>query len=115
MRISDWSSDVCSSDLKGADVRRDEEGDRPQQGLADAALRLWRFQHLDDSRLFADQARLGRQGRGAGDREPARRRRIWQGVARRRADRTSAVEGKGVSVRVGPGGRRDIKKKKKNS
>src|SRR3546814_8470122 len=33
MRISDWSSDVCSSDLQGADVSADPERSRDASGL----------------------------------------------------------------------------------
>src|SRR3546814_12584145 len=80
MRISDWSSDVCSSDL------------------ADASLWLWRLQRVDDPRLLADAARLGRQGRHTRDREPARRRRIWQGVARCRRSEERRVGKECVST-----------------
>src|SRR3546814_5237238 len=82
MRISDWSSDVCSSDL-------------PCRG-----------------RAGGDAARAGtvRQARPDAD-ALAQRRQRRQGTGRRpRADRKSVVEGKGVSVRVERGGRRIIKK-----
>src|SRR3546814_19238027 len=107
MRISDWSSDVCSSDLHsraGRAVRR-----RPRR-----------------AHLLCRGAVAGRPGR----KQPGR---SWQvlrspesadpeGFARnlvrpqspRRsaADRKSVVSGKSVSVRVDLGGRRIIKKKK---
>src|SRR3546814_8467403 len=44
MRISDWSSDVCSSDLPqprpvDGDERRDDRGDGGQQAVEDQCLR----------------------------------------------------------------------------
>src|SRR3546814_16333387 len=113
MRISDWSSDVCSSDLADADEQ-----------LAAAVL-----VEEDDARI--ELARLREQAierhglsrtRRADDREIAEitlvkveeirpcRGRLEQGD--RIADRKSVVEGKGVSVRVDLGGRRIIKKTK---
>src|SRR3546814_16398491 len=85
MRISDWSSDVCSSDLG--------------------------HQRHPGRRSRRTQARHGgRRPRPLPDRRyRARRRRI----PRIAADRKSVVEGKSVSVRVDLGGRRIIKKKKK--
>src|SRR3546814_11666321 len=85
MRISDWSSDVCSSDL--------------QRGLSfDSAVgpALHR-----PHRRCAD--RLGRRPVG----------RLPQVFAEgaRRVDRESVVYGKRVSVRVDLGGRRIINKK----
>src|SRR3546814_4368199 len=50
MRISDWSSDVCSSDLLD---RRARQLDRTADGLEAAALRM---RHLDDG--AADAQRL---------------------------------------------------------
>src|SRR3546814_11861764 len=100
MRISDWSSDVCSSDL----------GRR--RGVA--AFRL---------------AARGRQ-HGAGQRQrqkgfPAKpffheyapvtvARPTASPLHRARIDRKSVVSGKGVSVRVDLGCRRMIKKKKEH-
>src|SRR3546814_17042175 len=87
MRISDWSSDVCSSDLPTAAERIDER----LEELAQSALRQER----------GDWA-AGERG-PATDGAPAGRR-------RRRTDRKSVVSGKSVSVRVDLGGRRIIKK-----
>src|SRR3546814_19444509 len=87
MRISDWSSDVCSSDLA-------EEGEAApaRAGILDRARR-------------GDLAHMAaRQGHARRDARAARRR-----LGR---DRKSVVEGKSVSVRVDLGGRRSIKKKK---
>src|SRR3546814_17713903 len=79
LRISDWSSDVCSSDL-GAEQRR-------RQGLRGDAAR--------------------RQGRGGG-RESALSGEGRIGIGRGVQDRKSVVSGKSVSVRVEHGGRRII-------
>src|SRR3546814_16280318 len=93
MRISDWSSDVCSSDLAawvGEAVRRRGPGG---------------VDHLCDpyapDRPAAPSA--GRRGPALG--QPARG---ASGV-----DRKSVVSGKSVSVRVDIGGGRIIKKKQK--
>src|SRR3546814_20314653 len=84
MRISDWSSDVCSSDL----------GKRGNGGVR-------RRPETVTMRRFATS------GGTAG--VPSRR----QGPdALEREDRKSVVKGKSVSVRVDLGGRRIIKKKK---
>src|SRR3546814_12830712 len=110
MRISDWSSDVCSSDLavvttshrqsqgvvSGGEQQRCEAGggggfveqqcDR-DDGLVDGR------EHLDGvCELICQRA--------------ARASRRWQ-------DRKSVVSGKSVSVRVYLGGRRIIKQKEK--
>src|SRR3546814_18230791 len=103
MRISDWSSDLCSSDLH----------DQVTDGQAPCAARP----------TYWPQAQLrARAGGGRAGRAPA------LGCCRladrltfsdhhqapfraRTADRQRVVEGKGVSVRVDLGGRRIIKKK----
>src|SRR3546814_6747234 len=100
MRISDWSSDVCSSDLD----------DHP--GFAQSALFLWRV----EADLGADRIQLlqGQAGEGAGvpaaqhlwsehgmetrhppiDRESARRCRPWRGSDRdsRSEEQTSELQ-----------------------
>src|SRR3546814_18659132 len=92
MRISDWSSDVCSSDLEVA------LGDH---GAADAAV----DRRMDPGEL---QVEPGRRDRGLGSADA--------GVALRTGgpDRKSAVQGKSVYVRVDIGGRRILKKKTNN-
>src|SRR3546814_19932906 len=98
MRISDWSSDVCSSDL----LRR----------IAELLGR--RGNHLDDAGDVVDPGgdrldaarRLPRHGLPAAD--------LYRDVLRR-LDRKSVVSGKSVSVRVDLGGRRFIKTKKKKT
>src|SRR3546814_12849486 len=90
MRISDWSSDVCSSDLPVT------------AGALTAAV------------LFiAERAEtlVGIWGLGlapTGERDPLGLRRAALGLIR---DRKSVVEGKSGSVRVDLGGRRIIKQK----
>src|SRR3546814_17129328 len=85
MRISDWSSDVCSSDLQDADGRgRPRGASRPPDPL----------------QLQVERPRRGR---------PAVRDPQSIGPRQREADRKSVVEGKSVSVRVDLGGRSIIK------
>src|SRR3546814_14539617 len=121
MRISDWSSDVCSSDLgdrvivAGAEVaigaialplaahdHRDLRVRLPLDEAVDdlhaGAFELVRPQHV---LLFVD-TRLQLDHRGH---RLASLRRLAQ-------DRKSVVSGKSVSVRVDLGGRRIINKKK---
>src|SRR3546814_18551586 len=108
MRISDWSSDVCSSDLRLGDVGAAEQVDLHHQveilhrhlgkafvaqdtGVVDqdvdaAPFRLRLGDHLDHLVIFGDAAAV---------------------------DRKSVVKGKSVSVRVDIGGRRINKKKTK--
>src|SRR3546814_12682026 len=118
MRISDWSSDVCSSDLTPAPPRSPrwhrasfpapvgaplERGGAAAVALVDAA-----FDVFDEAaRAFvAGLQRAGvvqAAGRGA--------RLVAQGVAVDPQDRKSVGQGKSVSVRVDLGGCRIIQKK----
>src|SRR3546814_15812193 len=106
MLISDWSSDVCSSDLaclfKRARIGRGQEqraAARSDRGLS----------HWPETRGPRADAAL------RPDRPPA----LWAHPKSpprspdRGRDRKSVVWGKSVSVRVDLGGRRIIKKKKK--
>src|SRR3546814_17931230 len=89
MRISDWSSDVCSSD-------------RNEIALLEALARA-ASTALENGRLFASLEALNEQ----------LERRVRERTAeldRSQEDRQSGVEGKGVSVGVDLGGRRIIKK-----
>src|SRR3546814_16981257 len=108
MRISDWSSDVCSSDLyyRGSAERR-------------ALRRSPRLRRLGKLSAW-DSAGPRRSRRGYARRSPCgsspdcRHRRSgpqypWS------CDRKSVVWGKSVSVRVDLGGRRIIKKKTEKS
>src|SRR3546814_15168086 len=90
MRISDWSSDVCSSDL--------QPGHRK---LAPGSKWLWRNQADRDQQ---DQGRACRQS-------PRRVQRHARGT-RKAEERKSAVQGKRVSVRVDQGGGGRDKNKK---
>src|SRR3546814_16595972 len=130
MRISDWSSDVCSFDLAGDALSRG-----PQQDCRNRTDRM-RFRFLP---LFIAVAVLGTgvklsdlwQGLGAPTPafaagaaapemaapetavpEPARETPALPTAAGRAPARTRGVEGKGVSVRVDSGGRRISQQKK---
>src|SRR3546814_15615842 len=107
MRISDWSSDVCSSDLvlAGGEEQR-VGGDRAGVVEADAAV---------DRRARADTALD--PGTGAGGvieqqriESPPRDGRT--GLRQGAGDRKSVVEGTSGAVRVDLGGRRSLKQKK---
>src|SRR3546814_18618649 len=101
MRISDWSSDVCSSDLAhGRDC-----GSAPARGFrpAHGGAALW----------AGRDGGAGRGGRGGGDRAARRgcrgdRHGGAAPAAGQAADRKSVVVGKSVSVRVDLGGLRII-------
>src|SRR3546814_15484703 len=104
MRISDWSSDVCSSDL----------------GLAWEHLVSWMENGAGTARSWArrtgstgfdipDPTRGWRSARALRGGVTWRRPRI---AASKNEDRKSVVSGKSVSVRVDLGGRRIIKIKK---
>src|SRR3546814_6546536 len=107
MRISDWSSDVCSSDLASA-----PGADRVEDLLARMTLEekvaqlevVWTGKTgIFDANYQFDAAKMAKvYPDGIG------------GVARPSdaQDRKSVVEGTSVSVRVDLGGRRSIKKKK---
>src|SRR3546814_18225064 len=89
MRISDWSSDVCSSDLQGR---------RRAVGLA---------------QILHQHQRSPIRRRGQQRHDNNRQESHWRAehAGRNGLDRKSVVEGKSVSVRVDLGGRRIIKKK----
>src|SRR3546814_18757748 len=101
MRISDWSSDVCSSDLSaGHDL--DELG----HDLADAGQRHGADDDARGGRRQGDADHVARAADEALDHvvPPAPRR-------ARQIDRKGVVSGKSVTVRVDPGCTRTIKKK----
>src|SRR3546814_15589991 len=108
MRISDWSSDVCSSDLLG-------ETNNPE----------WKTVALDETsgEVVAPSGsagfRWGEKGKwnleekdGQGRDTRLRLTNILDADHDEVADRKSVVEGKRVSVRVDPGGRRIHQKKR---
>src|SRR3546814_11446608 len=100
MRISDWSSDVCSSDLLQRRVVAAESSSR----VAQDQLQMLRREKRELQRritLLQDDVRKAE--------EAVSKSRM---VANEEAgDRKSVVEGKSVSVRVDIGGRRTMKKK----
>src|SRR3546814_12703816 len=101
MRISDWSSDVCSSDLLRVGHRAVVVGD------ADAAHSVKQVIGFDGA---ADLPRVPRRLQQA--RERGREARGEVRGERLEGDRKSGVEGKSESVSVGVGGGRSIKKKR---
>src|SRR3546814_17558878 len=108
VRISDWSSDVCSSDLcegRGPDAVGQSQGGAGGDARASPARRGGDRDARDRERARRHR-RTDRAGR-AGGRRSARR--------RRGRDRTSVVQGKSVYVRVQIVGGRVIKKQTKNT
>src|SRR3546814_19906354 len=106
MRISDWSSDVCSSDLLAAGIQLSD-------GPAKIAAPGGRY-NMDSEKVALDGPITVRTASGyALDTKDAtvdlqaRTMASDGGVS----DRKSVVSGKSVSVRVDTGGRRIIKKK----
>src|SRR3546814_13212795 len=114
MRISDWSSDVCSSDLL-----EEADGalyDPPANGSGRPRRLL--YDDGDGDQNFRNSDR----GIRSDSREPGRFEAVHVAHPIRATtprpnipgiNRKSVVEGKSVSVRVDIGGRRSIKKKKK--
>src|SRR3546814_20794153 len=123
MRISDWSSDVCSSDLRfalrGARIIKSISGNR------DTAERITPAKIEDFSKALDELDALRNGLRDAGFWSPAHGT-LWlalylhviDGMMKCAAgemaiqDRKSVGSGKSVSVRVDLGGHRIIKKKK---
>src|SRR3546814_17969672 len=93
MRISDWSSDVCSSDL----------ADNPNKWTGYSAD-IWGWTASDGPGYSKDKYSVNGSPRAFNGY-------MARGVSAIR-DRKSVVEGKSVSVRVDLGGGRIIKKKK---
>src|SRR3546814_4478205 len=104
MRISDWSSDVCSSDLA-------------QQGGVAQFLAGERFGLPGDRRVFGGGGEIGVEGEGTllvvdGDGVGAERcQQRAAGHLVPGGDRKRVVEGKSVSVSVDLGGSRCMHKK----
>src|SRR3546814_20191259 len=92
MRISDWSSDVCSSDLIFADVRNSHTIAREE--IFGPVLSVIRYESDDDAIRIANESEYG-----------------LGGTIRSEERRV----GKECVVRVDLGGRRIIKKKKKET
>src|SRR3546814_18268242 len=110
MRISDWSSDVCSSDLRHLRVLRIElQYPVGMEGIAGAIGRMIA------QRIRRETADQGTHLVGLLHREGRMRHQVLHTVERirqHREDRKSVVSGKSVSGRVNVGGCRIIKKKK---
>src|SRR3546814_20805467 len=101
MRISDWSSDVCSSDLGGHPGRRAGGGDqRPAFARGGVTILVRTKTQRREGISKSVRAELVEA--------PF----FLTSLKKRRADRKSVVLGKSVSVRVDLGGRRIIKKKR---
>src|SRR3546814_21169587 len=108
MRISDWSSDVCSSDLRlqltGEDVRLRIAGRALR--VLEVVLGISNANQMRRIERIAAEARID----GRIDHILSR----CDSGDRRKRDRKSVVKGKSVSVRVDIGGSRLIKKKTQN-
>src|SRR3546814_17340206 len=103
MRISDWSSDVCSSDLERASTAalavtaiRSRSMSSTSLMLHQAALTGMFTICSVESSLISSSSRAKRTA-----------------ITHTGEDRKSVVQGKSVSVRVDLGGRRSMKKKTK--
>src|SRR3546814_18291865 len=108
MRSSDWSSDVCSSDLSGSKRCRKLAGDPSlsvvlsvKERLLPSSVALWQ----------GNKAAIGhdcREKRGRGTMADGVNAPVPNAI---HLDRKGVVEGKSVSVRVDLGVRRMLKKK----
>src|SRR3546814_11851190 len=114
MRISDWSSDVCSSDLKMS-LRASTTG---MIALTDCAIAedaiLPDAKGLRGPFSCLNKARYGIAWGSMGAAESCWEASRAYALGRTILDRKSVVSGKSVSVRVAHGGRGILKKKKTN-
>src|SRR3546814_13520369 len=101
MRISDWSSDVCSSDLMGREVGLPIGALASRTGTKVNTIRFY-----EDIRLLPPAARTASGRRSYGPEDVRRLAFIRSEIGR------ASCRGKSVSVRVDLGGRRIIKKQK---
>src|SRR3546814_17127279 len=104
MRISDWSSDVCSSDLKNS-------GNRSSLATVYVTEGMMRFM----TEQYAEQLPVGCMlGYVLDGDVPFSLQKLTSAIIAH-ADRKRVVSGKSVSVRVDLGGRRILHKKHKNN
>src|SRR3546814_11478725 len=114
MRISDWSSDVCSSDLNWSIHTRPEPWQRSARTPTASAM-SWQSRGYSWRRPFEDQLRVtpaqpdeSKSGKVSRNWSSASVPICW--AARwliEQVDRKSGVEGKSVAVRVARGGGAD--------
>src|SRR3546814_17272484 len=97
MRISDWSSDVCSSDLELHDIDPRPENRMDQKGVATKSI-----SRIVDADMLDEVPKVDKVSM-----EKAR----WLRRQELPQERKRVVLGKSVSVRVDIGGGRIIKKK----
>src|SRR3546814_18959974 len=109
MRISDWSSDVCSSDLIHDPEPAQEQG--VDLGGQDQRERV--DPEDDGELLLTDTETFLEDERSSGDVGDHRGHHQSTAQGDGQEDRKSVVAGKGVSVRLYLGGRRSIKKQSK--
>src|SRR3546814_15207642 len=119
MRISDWSSDVCSSDLDSelwnAEARYEWYFDRDQRFTLAAFYKsidnpIEAYTSISDSSVNTSYANAPKATLYGAAVELQK----YVPLADMSEDRKSVVSGKGVSVRVDLGGRRTNKKKKEH-
>src|SRR3546814_13691558 len=97
LRISDWSSDVCSSDLPDIPVVAEEAMAAGEEPVIEGN-RLWLVEPLDGTKEFLNpNGEFTVNIAHIEDGQPA-------------ADRKSVVSGKSVAIRADLGGSRIIKK-----
>src|SRR3546814_2714868 len=76
MRISDWSSDVCSSDLRVGAFAYDQRHVEAARGQDGGHVDVGQERHHDIGRLFADQRPQGAQALPGGQRTRSEERRV---------------------------------------
>src|SRR3546814_20361753 len=114
MRISDWSSDVCSSDLQRSAARASSTGTRLAHSLAIATVLLRPLAPATtNSADFGTPSALASSPITAVLALPSSGGAVTATFSAGH-DRNSGVEGNSVSVRLHLGVRRTIKKKKTN-
>src|SRR3546814_18876280 len=110
MRISDWSSDVCSSDLGAGNTLLSDRGrDEREHSVVQGHLDVVPLPHADVERVRRDWLHWP-PVRGGDGHLVSTHGDGTDGVAT--GDRKSVVSGKSVEVGVDLGGRRVINKKR---